>query len=96
MDQLYGVRPIVCLKSDVKLEKQGDGSYKILEEESILGSINGVAGVKTETVLTVDNFANGKELPYTDKQQVLNTITEKVGSTEPSETSLELMKTGDN
>lgn len=26
----YGLRPIVCLKPDVQLEKQADGSYKIL------------------------------------------------------------------
>ena len=34
----YGFRPLVCLKSDVKLEEQDDGNYKIVDDEQGGGS----------------------------------------------------------
>ena len=66
----------------------------------------GVAGVKTSTVkyrwiqgtgtvLTVENFANGEERAYTTRDEVLETITETITSTEPGEVG-EGRKTGDN
>ena len=39
----YGLRPIVCLKSDVKLQKNSDGSYTIVDEETPGGETGGIA-----------------------------------------------------
>ena len=46
--------------------------------------------------MTTENFANGEERAYTTREEVLATITEKISSTEPDETTLALRKTGDN